>query len=777
MNRDQAKEYIKRNVLCTDYLTPAPDYRRHGNGNANGLCCPACGSGTHRGNKSTGAVEYYANTNTWRCHICKKSRDVIDAYQLQYNCDYNTALLSLAAQAGIEIDSRPTAADDFTEAAGRPQSAGNANKDKSSASIGNDPQNGNNSPADYSEYYKYCRDNLRSAAEISHILPDPCPILYLEQRGISLETAELYGVGYDPAADPSNVPGAMGDTYKPYPTPRIIIPTSAGHYVGRRIDGRKEYDKVNAKGSTPALFNAEALHCGADVVFVTEGAFDALSFLEASINGDDYDTRDKYNYTAVALNSKSNDSLLTDALREQGTTSAFVIVPDNDSEPNTAADTMKRAEQLRDDLRALGLRAIVYNVAGKYHDANDALQAGRAEFEQGIAAAIEELRQEYLPAGTLTYEKALAIFETANDEFVTMPKFPEFCKRAKIKLHDSVVLAADTGAGKSSLAINFIDNLNDDYPVMYFNLEMDELTILRRLVSIRTGIELDRIEGYKHDERTAAAVNTALREITSRKPLQIIQDKYNIKDIEAEIKQTTAGRDDPTIVVIDHSLLVTTKESYSRYERFTQISEELRRIARLNNVIMFVLLQQNRDGKSDDNKRPTNSSLKESGSWENDATHILFLWYDPQARTKKIIMTKNRSGAPGEFSLEYYPTTQYYKESRDQTSNTDTATNARQNKRNRERDQLQAWYEEAYTKTGGNVTLYDMAEAAGTTTAVIKRRLKEYGGYIVEGEQYDAAGMDTDIEQAQFIRMTIGEAPAFDDDAPAWAGSNIVKKF
>lgn len=762
MNRDQAKEIIKRDILCTEYLAPAPNYRQHSDGTATGLCCPACGSGTHRGNKSTGAVEYYANTNTWRCHICRKGGDVIDAYQLQHNCDYNTALSSLAARAGVEIDSRPTAAQDFA-----PQRVENANKDKSSASIGNDPQNANNSPADYREYYKLCAQRIQSGAGCDYIF----------SRGITPETAELYGVGFDPAADPANAPGAMGDTYKPHPTPRIIIPTSAGHYVGRRIDGRKEYDKVNAKGSTPALFNAEALHCGADVVFVTEGAFDALSFLEASINGDDYDTRDKYNYTAVALNSKSNDSLLTDALREQGTTSAFVIVPDNDSEPNTAADTMKRAEQLRDDLRALGLRAIVYNVAGEYHDANDALQAGRAEFEQGIAAAIEELRREYLPAGTLTYEKALAIFETANDEFVTMPKFPEFCKRAKIKLHDSVVLAADTGAGKSSLAINFIDNLNDDYPVMYFNLEMDELTILRRLVSIRTGIELDRIEGYKHDERTAAAVNSALRVLTSRKPLQIIQDKYNIKDIEAEIKQTTAGRDDPTIVVIDHSLLVTTKESYSRYERFTQISEELRRIARLNNVIMFVLLQQNRDGKSDDNKRPTNSSLKESGSWENDATHILFLWYDPQARTKKIIMTKNRSGAPGEFSLEYYPTTQYYKESRDQTSNTDTATNTRQNKRNRERDQLQAWYEEAYTATGGNVTLYDMAEAAGTTTAVIKRRLKEYGGYIVEGEQYDAAGMDTDVEQAQFIRMTIGEAPAFDDDAPAWAGSNIVKKF
>ena len=730
MNREQAKDYIKRNVLCTDYLTPAPNHR----GN-NGYCCPICGSGTH-GHGSDGAVKYHADTNTWCCYACSpnKGRDVIDAYMLQNGCDFNEALSYLAARAGVTIDGGAS-----QEAAGRPQGAVSADKDKSSASIGNDPQNENKSPADYTAYYAECVDRIT----------DPAAVSYLEARGIKPYTAAAAGIGYDPLADPANDPG-VSSVLNHHPTPRIIVPTSAGHYVGRRIDGRKEFDKVNAKGSTPALFNEEALHSGADVVFICEGWADALSFLEAG-------------QQAIATNSKSNSKLVTDALREQGTTSSFVIVPDND-DGDKAADTMQRAQQLCDDLQALNVRAIVYNVAGEYHDANDALVADEEGFKQRIADAIKETQREYLPTGTLTFERALEIFETANDKFVTMPKFQEFCKRAKIKLHDSVVIAADTGAGKSSLAINFIDNLNDDYPVMYFNLEMDELTILRRLVSIRTGIELDRIEGYKHDERTAAAVNSALRVLTGRKPLQIIQDKYNIKDIETEIKQTTAGRDDPTIVVIDHSLLVTTKESYSRYERFTQISEELRRISRLNNVIMFVLLQQNREGKADDNKRPTNSSLKESGSWENDATHILFLWYDPQARTKKIIMTKNRAGAPGEFSLEYYPTTQYYKESRDQIDNTSTATNARQNKRNRERGQLQAWYEEAYTATGGNVTLYDMAEAAGTTTAVIKRRLKEYGGYIVEGEQYDAAGMDTDVEQAQFIRMTIGEAPAFDDD-------------
>ena len=372
-------------------------------------------------------------------------------------------------------------------------------------------------------------------------------------------------------------------------------------------------------------------------------------------------------------------------------------------------------------------------------------------------------KNEILP-GLLTYEAAVNTFATANDKYIEMAKFPEFCKRAKIKTHDSVVIAADTGAGKSSLALNFIDNLNDNYPVIYFNLEMDELTALRRLVSIRTGVELDRIEGYQHDENTAELVNSALKIITSRQPLQIIQDKYSISDIEAEIKRATKGREEPTIVVIDHSLLVTTEDNFTRYERFTQISEQLRKISRLNNVIMFILLQQNRSGKEDETKRPTNSSLKESGSWENDATQIIFLWFDPEERIKKMLLTKNRGGITGEFNLEYYATTQFYKEAKEQPADTNRKAKRKRNKRDQERDQLQTWYEKAYIATGGQVTLYDLAEAAGTTTAVVKRRLKEFGGYVVDGEQYDAAGIDTDIEQAEFIRLTMSDAPAWEDD-------------
>lgn len=270
------------------------------------------------------------------------------------------------------------------------------------------------------------------------------------------------------------------------------------------------------------------------------------------------------------------------------------------------------------------------------------------------------------PLGLLTLERAISIFEAVDDHYLEMPNFPQLSEMLKIKTHDTIVIAADTGAGKSSLALNFLHELQDRYPALYINLEMDEATILQRLVSIHTGIELDEIEGYKHDSNTRSKVNAAISEIVGRKDISLLADVYDLAEIEKQIQAATAGRTEPTIVFIDTGLLVKTgNKSASRYERFTQISEELRRISRLNNIVMFVLLQQNRAGKQDENKEPTNSSLKESGSWENDATKIMFLWRNDAAKSKELVITKNRSGRTGSIKLNYSPHTQTYREAKD----------------------------------------------------------------------------------------------------------------
>lgn len=375
-------------------------------------------------------------------------------------------------------------------------------------------------------------------------------------------------------------------------------------------------------------------------------------------------------------------------------------------------------------------------------------------------------KEQYFP-GLLTYNAAVDIFANSNDSIIEMKSFPEFCKRAKIKQHDSVVLAADTGGGKSSLAINFIDELNGKYPVLYFNLEMDDITVMRRLVSIHTGMELDRIEGYKNDKKTAAAVNAALSEITAREPLQVISNVYDLEGIEALIKHSIQFRpeDIPTIVIIDHSLLVqTSQKANGRYERFTTISERLRAMAKDNNIILFVLLQQNREGKKDDAEPPKNWSLKESGSWENDATHIIFLWWNPEINKKQLIITKNRGGESGTFTLEYNSKTQVYREEKMATGSgsgrlpTPTATIGRKkNAREKRKDRLDSAIETATLQaslSGTTPTLHDIAEVLGVTTATVKGWIKEFGGYDINGIHYDPAGIEDTVEGEGFTRLT-----------------------
>ena len=376
---------------------------------------------------------------------------------------------------------------------------------------------------------------------------------------------------------------------------------------------------------------------------------------------------------------------------------------------------------------------------------------------------------ETLP-GLLTLDAAIDTFKNANDKTLMLKSFPEFSKAAKIQEHDTVIIAADTGMGKSSLAINFMYELSEEYPCMYINLEMDNIDVLRRLVSIQSGIELNRVEAYKRDEKIAEAVNTALKEITGRKPIQVIRGSehkaYLLENIEDIIKRSTAGREEPTMVFIDHSLLVDTKNGSSgRYDRFTQVSEGLRRIA-LNpdyKVILFILLQQSRAGKALDEERPRNSSLKESGSWENDSTQIVFLWWDPVAQKKKLVMTKNRHGEGGEFVLEYWKNTQTYLEAQEQTETAGSTAGDRprkQTKRERQQEKLSRAYEDAYINTFGHPTLRAMAEAADVTTATIKGWLKEYGGCTIDGIQVDPAGIDTEVEYTGLVKITAA------DDAP-----------
>ena len=480
MNREQARDQIKQGIPCTDYLEKSKN---------NMYCCPYCDSG--HGHNGTGAVKYYPATNTWHCHACDRGGDVIDAYTAATGSDYNDALSSLAAQIGITIDSRPTAAQDFApDRIERPQSDETRQKDKYPDAQEKAPQN-----ADFTAYYRACAGRIT----------DPAAVSYLTGRGISIDTVRRFNVGFDPAADPATAPGAMADEYKAHPTPRIIIPCSQAHYVARSIDPSTpaNFKALNPNtqkgGGNVALFNAKAIH-DTDAVFITEGIFDALSFIEAG-------------HPAIALNSKGNGKLLLQQLQGTPTDAAFVIVPDNDDNPKTAADTMRRAEELNNGLRAMNLQSIVYNVAGQYHDANDALKADRAAFERGIEAAIHELQRDDI---TDFLEKVTT--EAYKGKETGLRFFDELLGGGVLPQSLLLLLAAPA-AGKTTLAAQVAECMAErGEPVIFFNLEMSREQMLAKAISTRLyrkGYHMTAkqiLQGYKWNPEQRAQITQTIEE-------------------------------------------------------------------------------------------------------------------------------------------------------------------------------------------------------------------------------------------------------------------------
>ena len=759
MNREDANQEIRRNWK---QFYPADKKGK-------GIICPLCGSGS--GKKGSGITENPKKPGQLKCWACEFSGDIFDLIQQDKGTDYNGALQYAAAELGITIDPyRQSAAADFAD---DPQDAPETLQEPLKKETGTNTGQQEKTPgtaaqdvteaavANYRAYYVECKARAN----------DPAALSYLQARGISPETAAAFAIGYDPAwTSPTVIKNkrAAGSTWTPPATQRIIIPISDNHYIARDINpaANPDFAKMNETGGgETGIFNRRALYDeNVKTVFLHEGVFDALSVIEAGA-------------AAVAINSTNNAGKFIQQMEKEPTAATIIICMDNDDAGKRAAATLKEG------FTRLNIPFITADICGGYKDPNEALTGNRAAFVEAVQTAAKQAAEQAaeqaaddLP-GLLTYTDAVNIFETADHKFIEFNAFPVFGKTARIKKHDSVVIAADTGGGKSSLAINFLNDLSEKHPCIYVNLEMDEIEVLQRLVSIQSGLELDRIQGYQNDPQTADAVNIALRAITGKKPLQIIQGAYLLEELQDIIEKSTKGREETTVVFIDHSLLMDTRQGSSgRYDRFTQVSEGLRKMALRYNIILFVLLQQNRAGKAIEDERPKNSSLKESGSWENDATQICFLWYDPAAKKKKLLLTKNRHGDIGEFTLNYWKKTQTYTEAK-QGQGAAAATSEAQppaaSKREKQRAKLEQAYTNAYTATDGRPTLRAMAEAADVTTATVKSWIKEYGGCTVDGIQQDPAGIDTRVEYTGFIKLTPADSEPFETEYEYKKGERV----
>lgn len=218
-----------------------------------------------------------------------------------------------------------------------------------------------------------------------------------------------------------------------------------------------------------------------------------------------------------------------------------------------------------------------------------------------------------------------------------------------------IILAARPSVGKSSLAINIAQHaaVNHNVGVALFSLEMGRESIVDRMISAQGNIENWKISTGNLDPEDFEKYGIAAGELAEA-PIYI-DDTPGIGVMEMRTKarrlqmETEIG-----LIIVDYLQLVRGRNLENRVQEVSEISQALKNLARELKIPVLALSQLSRavEQRGGD-KRPQLSDLRDSGSIEQDADVVMFL-YRPNEEDRenhKLLVAKHRNGATGEIPL------------------------------------------------------------------------------------------------------------------------------
>jgi replicative DNA helicase len=230
---------------------------------------------------------------------------------------------------------------------------------------------------------------------------------------------------------------------------------------------------------------------------------------------------------------------------------------------------------------------------------------------------------------------------------------------------DLIIIAARPGVGKSSLATTIAGNaaLKSNSVVAIFTLEMSAEQLVQRMISSHTGIDSQRLRlGRLEDGEWVqfTRVSGTLSEAAI-----FIDDSPSPSPMEIRTKaRRLAAEYDLDLIVVDYLQLMQAGErrSENRVQEISYISRALKALARELNVPVLALSQLSRAVEARQDKKPQLSDLRESGSIEQDADIVMFIYRDEmydenseRANIADIIVAKHRNGPTDTISLRFEP--------------------------------------------------------------------------------------------------------------------------
>ena len=222
---------------------------------------------------------------------------------------------------------------------------------------------------------------------------------------------------------------------------------------------------------------------------------------------------------------------------------------------------------------------------------------------------------------------------------------------------DLIIIAARPGMGKTSFAMNIATNVarRAEKEVVTFNLEMSKEQIATRILSTEALVESNTLRNGRINGDDWVKLATSAGYLSTL-PLYIDDTaSMTVQQMKAKLRRTK----NLGLVIIDYlQLMESTSRSDNRVTVISEITRQLKVMAKELNVPVILLSQLSRAVESRTDKRPMLSDLRESGSIEQDADIVLFLYrdayYNKESQRQNIsecIVAKNRHGETGTVEL------------------------------------------------------------------------------------------------------------------------------
>ena len=234
---------------------------------------------------------------------------------------------------------------------------------------------------------------------------------------------------------------------------------------------------------------------------------------------------------------------------------------------------------------------------------------------------------------------------------------------------DLIILAARPAMGKTAFALNIAQNvaIKEKVPVCIFSLEMSASQLVQRMLCSYAEVDSQRLKSGQMLQQDWEKLSNAMTDF-SKAPIYIDDTSgCTITDIRTKCRRLKTQQKDLGLIVIDYLQLMEGTGKDDRLQQISAISRGLKILAKELDVPIITLSQLSRAVEGRNDKRPMLSDLRESGSIEQDADIVMFIYRDEyynkgeneeeenikasQKGLSEIIIAKHRNGPVGTVKL------------------------------------------------------------------------------------------------------------------------------